>query len=584
MVLPPISESVIEQNTTDASFGRGEDYYGEGAVIDIVQRGNAIEATVEGSEAQPYRVSLRFDSGGITSVHCTCPYDYGGWCKHIVATALTCIRNPDEIAPRPTLEQLLDRLDHVQTQRLVQALIAKHPNLIDVAEREVTLMTQPDPAKSAKPSRRTKIDTAPIRRQVQYIVRDALRFMEDGYEEDPISEKLLELVARAQAFSEQGDGQSAIAILEAITAAYADSWDDLLEYGGDCFSITDQLNEAWAEAILCADLAQAEKVDLEVILEEWQDLLETDFSMSLTALRQGWDDPQVVQVLQGQVGSEAELPPLGPHLALIRLRILDRQERQQEYLNLAQSAGLTQQYLTRLAELGRVSEALATARERMTTAEEAFALAKTLREGECLPEALAIAQAGLALPGFGCYDLARWTSELAEGMGQTDQAVQASMVAFHLHPNLADYRRVDRLAPEQWPNLKPELLQALRGYQEWNADSAKVDIFLYEGLIEEAIQVVDSEWRYHTDLLHRVMEAALPDRPDWVIEKAQQQAEPILTQGKSDHYQKAVKWLQKAKAAYLQSDQAAAWAAYFDQLKTTHARKRKLMTLFQQLL
>lgn len=583
MVLPPISESVIEQNTTDASFGRGEDYYGEGAVIDIVQRGNAIEATVEGSEAQPYRVSLRFDSGGITSVHCTCPYDYGGWCKHIVATALTCIRNPDEIAPRPTLEQLLDRLDHVQTQRLVQALIAKHPNLIDVAEREVTLMTQLAPAKSAKPSRRTKIDTAPIRRQVQYIVRDALRFMEDGYEEDPISEKLLELVARAQAFSEQGDGQSAIAILEAITAAYADSWDDLLEYGGDCFSITDQLNEAWAEAILCADLAQAEKVDLEVMLEEWQDLLETDFSMSLTALRQGWDDPQVVQVLQGQVGSEAELPPLGPNLALIRLRILDRQERQQEYLNLAQAAGLTQQYLTRLAELGRVSEALAAARERMTTAEEAFALAKTLREGEHLPEALAIAKAGLVLPGFGCYDLARWTSELAEGMGQTDQAVQASMVAFHLRPNLVDYRRVDCLAPEQWPNLKPELLQALRDYQEWNADSAKVDIFLYEGLIEEAIQIVDSEWLYRTDLLHRVMEAALPDRPDWVIEKAQQQAEPIMTQGKSDHYQEAVKWLQKAKAAYLQSDQAAAWAAYFDQLKTTHARKRKLMTLFQQL-
>jgi len=100
----------------------GEKITTTGAVTDLVQRGNTIHAEVEGSEVAPYCVSLQFDSGGIYFVRCTCPYDYEGWCKHIVATALTWFGNRiGEL--RPTLPQLLDRLDHVQTQRLVQALV-----------------------------------------------------------------------------------------------------------------------------------------------------------------------------------------------------------------------------------------------------------------------------------------------------------------------------------------------------------------------------------------------------------------------------------------------------------------------------
>ena len=119
----PISEPTIRHHATSTSLSRGEDYYRQGAVTDLVQRGNTVYAEVEGSEVTPYRVKLQFDSGGITSTRCTCPYDYEGWCKHIVAAALTWVRHPDHLEIRPTLPQLLDRLDHLQTQRLVQALV-----------------------------------------------------------------------------------------------------------------------------------------------------------------------------------------------------------------------------------------------------------------------------------------------------------------------------------------------------------------------------------------------------------------------------------------------------------------------------
>jgi uncharacterized Zn finger protein len=89
----PISETTIQHHATSDSFSRGDEYYQRGAVTDLVQRGNTINAEVEGSEVAPYRVSLQFDAGGVTAARCSCPYDYEGWCKHIVATALTCYGN-----------------------------------------------------------------------------------------------------------------------------------------------------------------------------------------------------------------------------------------------------------------------------------------------------------------------------------------------------------------------------------------------------------------------------------------------------------------------------------------------------------
>ena len=580
-----ISETTIQHHATDNSFSRGEAYYQQGAVTDLVQRGDTIHAEVEGSEVAPYRVRLQFDSGGVTSAGCTCPYDYEGWCKHIVAAALTWVRQPDQVELRPTLPQLLDRLDHVQTQRLVQALVAEQPDLIDAVDRQVMLMSNPAPPKQGAAPRRTALDAAPFRRQVKHLLREGVRSLEEGYEDDPFTDQLLEVIEKALEFARNEDGNSAIAILEAITAACVDEWDDISDYGGECFPIAESLNEAWTEAILSADLSPPEGVDLGVMLEEWQDALDGDFSMSLAALQQGWTDPKLQQALQGGNYSSPERfdEPFAQDLALVRLQILDRQGRQTEYLNLARTEDLMLQYLTRLAEIGNIEDAMTTARERMTTAEEAFALAKTLREGNHLSEALAIAQAGMPLPGNCRYALASWTSELAEGLGNSEIALDASILAFKLHPSFADYQRGKHLAAHQWDDIKPELLETLRQSQDWAARDAKVDVFLHEGLMDDAIAAVRSDTYYRSELVHRVMQAVLSTHADWVIAAARQRAEPIMEQGKADRYQDAVQWLRQAKAAYVQSGQQSIWMTYFNQLQSTHARKRKLMDLFKQL-
>ncbi|WP_445240340.1 SWIM zinc finger family protein [Microcoleus vaginatus] len=98
MPIPKLSETTIEHHTSAQSLKRGEAYYLAGNVIRAVRRGNMVQAVVEGSEVEPYRVTLPFDDAGLAStLFCTCPYDNGGWCKHIVATLLLCLRQPEII-------------------------------------------------------------------------------------------------------------------------------------------------------------------------------------------------------------------------------------------------------------------------------------------------------------------------------------------------------------------------------------------------------------------------------------------------------------------------------------------------------
>jgi uncharacterized Zn finger protein len=587
MSLPQISEFTVRRYANAKSFQRGEAYFEAGAVTTITQRGQQIQAEVEGNERLPYRVFVNFDEKGIASAQCTCAYSLDGWCKHIVATILVTTRQPEIIEKRPTLEQLLDRLDHIQTHRLLQELVAEQPQLIDVIDQHVSWMTNPVPKPiSTKPGRQISVNLAAIRGQVKQILRDAVRYFEEGYEEDPITEDLFSLVQTALEYSQKGESDNAIAILEAITSTCAENWEEVLEYGADNDEIAWELNLAWCEVILSTELTSEEKVDIQVSLEVWQDEWNADFSMTLDALRQGWDYPPLLRVLQGDISEmgvwEREIPNYADDLALIRLKVLERQERYQEYLYLAQAEGQTQEYLTMLGRLGRVEEALAAAETQMKSIEDAFALAKTLAEQGSLAEALDIAQAGFNLPGNSQYELGIWTSDLAEALGHPQAALVALMAAFQVKPCFVDYQRMAELAGERWESIKTELLRIIRTCRNWGVESAKVDIFLHEGLIEDAISTVTELSSYNSALIHRVMEAAVYHNPDWVIANARRRAEKIMDEGKAEYYNDAIEWLGKVRAAYLKSGRQADWSKYREKLMEIHARKRKLMTMFKE--
>jgi uncharacterized Zn finger protein len=538
-----LDETTLRYHATDKSFQRGEAYYQQGVVVDLCQRGNCLCGEVEGNDVEPYHVNIEFDTDGVTEAKCTCEYDYEGWCKHIVAVALTAIHKPKTISQRLSLNELLDRLNHIQTQTLVQELVSKEPNLLNQIDRFVTKISPPIVqqvfTQESRPKREITVDPQPYRYQTKQMMRSCLQHWEEGWEENPIDTDLPDILAQVQAFIDRSDGHNALAILAAITEVCVEEWDEVSEYGEESYSLIEQLDPIWAAAVLTAELSSAEAVDLQVNLEEWQDSLSGEFGICAAALRQGWDAPLLVAVLEGESEDlwEDERPSYGDELTRIRLEILNLQERYSEYLNLARAEDLAEEYLVMLAQLGRIEEVMA-ASIRIKDAGQVLAVAKVLREQDALAEALAIAQAGLDLPDGSSihqsrYKLADWTSELAQELGDNLIALSARIIAFKVSPSMKGYRQTQTLSGEAWQTLKPDLLEYLRVQGGGINTEAKVQIFLHEGFVDDAISIVDSPYT-SGNLIQLVMDAAMSHRPEWVIAKAIPPAEDIMNRGKAE--------------------------------------------------
>ncbi len=115
-----------------------------------------------------YQVSVTLaDAGGIADASCTCPYDWGGYCKHIVAVLLAALQGADVVV-KPDLEALLAPLTEKQLRRVLQALAEGRPGLVDDIERAMQWLTQ-EPA-AAGPATAVAhaipVDLAAIRREI----------------------------------------------------------------------------------------------------------------------------------------------------------------------------------------------------------------------------------------------------------------------------------------------------------------------------------------------------------------------------------------------------------------------------------
>jgi hypothetical protein len=92
------------------------------------------------------------------------------------------------------------------------------------------------------------------------------------------------------------------------------------------------------------------------------------------------------------------IPDYAQTLTSIRLETFEKQEKDQEYLNLAFASGQVVEYLTKLVYLDRIDEAMAAAKNMITKNDEAFFFAKALRDESAPESALIIARGGLNLP------------------------------------------------------------------------------------------------------------------------------------------------------------------------------------------
>ena len=164
------TEADVRAGANDQSFQRGSSYQRSSAVYDLVRRGNLLTAQVKAATMRPTEIAVSLlDDGSIGDATCTCPYDWGGYCKHIVAVLLTVLQG-DEITVKPELDTLLAGLTEAQLRRIIRAVAEDQPAFAAAIEQEVEwLKTTPvaDAASATPAAHAIAFDLAAIRREMR---------------------------------------------------------------------------------------------------------------------------------------------------------------------------------------------------------------------------------------------------------------------------------------------------------------------------------------------------------------------------------------------------------------------------------
>lgn len=594
---PLITEQEVRGRAGLQPFARGQNYLAGGHVENLVLRGEVLTAEVSGTQYEPYLVEVAFHGNTIAGAMCTCPYDLGGDCKHIVAVLLTYIRDRESLAERPSLATLLADLDAEQLRTVILA-VANTSVLVGAVETAVSQLQAGAVAETAVVPKNinTEAIQQAVREQMGQYAPKRSRYYDEWYDSDDYpdyGEALTPFVEQAAACLEANDAAGALVVLEAALIEWFAQVKKLDDYHEELFSETaseclEGVGDLLAEALLSQDLSSQARQAWSKRLRKWDDQLDstTSIGIALAALDQGWRYPPLLRVIeQGEITDqgawEGERPWFADELALARLRVLARQQKWQAYLWLAEAEGQLGLYVKMLAQMGETEKAVAEAKQYLVLADEVLAVLQLLyaRREKTAVFDLAAHHLANATAGGQELGLGRWVRETAVKEQQRPLANQAAAFTFHCLYLLEDYLAAKKISGESWPTQKVQLLTWLR---EAKYAQEAVEIYLHEKMLPEAMAEVEKSHYAHSSLIN-VIEAVKDTYADWAIRQCQRQAEQIMDAGKAQDYDVAAKWLARAKPIYLAAGQAEAWRSYLAGLLETHRRKYKLVPMLRAL-
>jgi uncharacterized Zn finger protein len=359
MALPKLTESMIRAGAEPESFRRGEEYYREGAVSNSAIQGTLLSGECAGTYAPYYRVQVELDEAGIAAASCTCLYEYGGYCKHIVALLLAYLHRPKSFAARKTPAELLADLDHDDLVAILTKLMQEQPELCDRIEALISI-----PSRSRK--KRKKVDIEVYRRHILGTVHslDGMRMSEAYWHVGDLANQLREVQQSAAKFLDAGEAETALEILLVLLEEASRAIEYIDDSNGELGSYVGELGTPLAEAILSVELSQIERAKLASRLEKLIRYagdygMEGNLYIAIQAAKFGWDDvPEETALLRrtGAIVEENDESFEGDDwdeetafeirewgwpgvagfddLTEAKLNVLDRQGRTEDYLSL----------------------------------------------------------------------------------------------------------------------------------------------------------------------------------------------------------------------------------------------------------
>ena len=124
----------LKMMATEQSFQKGKNYYQMNLVKNPALDGNIIKAEVSGSTFPYYEVEMNIDNP--SSSYCSCPYDWGGICKHLVALGLHWCNDSDDFRVvkeekaklKSELQQLFKPLTREELIELLSEFVYENDN------------------------------------------------------------------------------------------------------------------------------------------------------------------------------------------------------------------------------------------------------------------------------------------------------------------------------------------------------------------------------------------------------------------------------------------------------------------------
>ena len=603
MALPKITESMIRAGASPESFRRGEEYYRDGAVSNTAIQDTLLSGECAGTYAPYYQVLVELDEAGIAGTSCTCLYEYGGYCKHIVALLLSFLRHPKSFAARKTPANLLVDLDQDEIVAILIKLIQEQPELYDRIEALTSV-----PSRSRK--KRKKVDIEVYRRHIIGIVHslDGMRMSEAYWHVGDLATQLREVQQSAVKFLDAGDAETALEILLVLLEEASRAIEYIDDSNGELGGYVGNLGASLAEAILSMELSQVERTKLTGRLEKliryasdygmegnldiavraakygWDDIPEETTPVRRTAYKVNeddewdedvdWDEEVAYKLREWDWPGRASFDDLTE----AKLNVLERQGRTEEYLALCKKGGRHLRYALKLCDLKQVTDAVKYARKHLTSADEIRQVGQRLRESRQVTEAIEIGEHGLKLKGPKA-GLGKWLGPVEEAQGRTKQALAAWLAAFTEQPSLEIYKTIKRLAGLDWGRLPPEVMAKLhRSYDK----QVLAEVLLLEEEWDEAIKVAEGREVWYP-IIETVADGVLSHRPEWVAKISLKHAERLMAEVKSKNYPIAAAWLKRAKQAYKMLGKTDEWQRYLGGIKEKYKRRPALQNQLARL-
>lgn len=556
--LPRLTQAQIRELATEQSFERGELYYRQGAIFNAMRQGLELRADCQGSTI--YHVQAKLNQQGLESSRCTCPYDWGGLCKHQVALLLTYIHDPQQFQVIPPMSELLAAHSREDLVALIGRMIQRHPELLYLVE-----LSAPHPANQP-------MEMSTYRRKAQQALR----------REDPeeIAEGLQGLMEAAKHLLERGDWLNAGALyhllLEELTVSYDYEMFEI-DYDGDVACIT---QDAIAGLNQC--LSKAQDLDAQVRRDWLTALFEAelkdlelggiDFAAGASEALLAWATDEDWEWLEPQIRDAIAKHDRWAKEQLVNLLAQRQQQsgRGQAASDLIHELGTPEQRAFLLVEEGKFEDAIAIAQENFShlpglVTQFADALLQANRSDLAL-QWISQQQNDDPYRGY-----TRWLSQFHRTHGNPELALKMDYEEFQAHPSFPGYLELRKFAQSlgQWDTLRSKLLQELERSKQ---TIVLIDIAVEEGEGDRALQLLRSDPKWQFTRAEVVAKAIEATHPQDAIALYNQLANRFIEQRNRGAYQSAASYLKRVKALHEATQTQEDWRSTIQQIRTKYAR------------